>query len=325
MRIQSPLTHIGRFVFTNLSISKIKPRRFILLMSLTALAATAFATHVSSSSALRQLISRVVSNRPTIKSAQPKAAAADPSLAAALAQSVSSSIMTTERKGHTATILADGRVLIVGGENAAGGYQNSAEIFDPATNLFSQTASLATGRADHAAVKLADGRVLIAGGRTATGAINTTEIFNPAAGTFTSGPAMSVARTGNSATLFADGRVLIAGGDENGSAEIFDPSTGSVGSVGANLITARSKHSAVLLPDGRVLIIGGQDPSAVPLSSGEIFDRATSSFVGIGGMEVARVRPLLRVLFDGKVQIIGGTNDRSMEIYDSAAGIFGGY
>jgi hypothetical protein len=325
MRIQSPLTPIRRFIFTTQLTSKIKSRRLIVLLSLTALAAIALTASVSSSASLRQLTARATSARRAAKPAQSKAAAVDPSLTGALAQSAGSSLMTTERRAHTATILSDGRVLIVGGENAAGGYQNSAEIFDPATNSFSQTGSLAIGRADHAAVRLADGRVLITGGRTTTGATNTTEIFDSAAGAFTSGPAMSVARSGNSATLFADGRVLIAGGDENGSAEIFDPSTGSFGTAGANLITVRSKHSAALLSDGRVLIVGGMGSDGSALSSGEIFDPTTSTFSGIGGMEVARVRPLLRVLFDGKVQIIGGTDDRSMEIYDPAAGIFGGY
>jgi hypothetical protein len=83
-------------------------------------------------------------------------------------------------------------------------------------------------------------------------------------------------------------------------------------------------HSAALLQDGRVLIVGGRDASS-DLASGEIFDPASSSFIGIGGMEVPRVHPLLRVLFDGKVQLIGGSDDRSMEIYDPSSGVFGGY
>src|SRR6266568_3746597 len=141
----------------------------------------------------------------------------------------------------------------------------------------------------------------------------------------TGGPNLSVARAGHNATLFADGRILIAGGDGSGSAEILDLSAGSSATVGANMNDARSMHSAALLQDGRVLIVGGRDAGGNELSSGEIFDPASSSFTGVGGMEVARVHPLLRVLFDGKVQIIGGNDHRSLEIYDPAAGIFGGY
>ena len=42
-------------------------------------------------------------------------------------------------------------------------------------------------------------------------------------------------------------------------------------------------------------------------------------------MKTARVSAHVRVLFDGKVQIIGGNNDGSMEIYDPSFGGFGAY
>ena len=42
-------------------------------------------------------------------------------------------------------------------------------------------------------------------------------------------------------------------------------------------------------------------------------------------LKVSRVRAHLRVLFDGKVQIIGGNDDGSMEIYDPVYEGFGGY
>src|SRR5688500_15676047 len=224
--------------------------------------------------------------------------------------------LSSARRGHTATRLSDGRVLIVGGDNAGGGYLSDTEIFDPAAGTFSAVGNMGLGRSDHAAVKLADGTVLIAGGRTGIGTTNTTEIFNPATGTFANGPGMSVARAGHSATLFADGRVFIAGGDPNGSTEIFDPSAGSFSAVAANMATARSFHSAVFLQDGRVLIVGGRDAGGNSLSSGEIFDPSSSNFSAAGELTVARVLPHLRILFDGKVQIIGGNSDESMEIYD---------
>ncbi|HZI88660.1 MAG TPA: kelch repeat-containing protein, partial [Pyrinomonadaceae bacterium] len=110
--------------------------------------------------------------------------------------------MGAERRGHTATSLSDGRVLIAGGENAAGQLSES-EIFDPTSGTFSSGGSMTAARADHAAVRLADGRVLITGGRNGSGTLGTSEIFDPATGTFSSGPAMNVVRAGHSATLFA--------------------------------------------------------------------------------------------------------------------------
>ncbi len=322
MSMQSPLTSFCRSFFTNTITFKSRPARLFVLLGLIGVAATGLAATASSSASLRQIIFGGASSLVRTRGAQPKAAMTDRLLADVPAPDGSN--MSVERRGHTATLLSDGRVLIAGGENSSG-VLGQAEIYDPAAASFSAAGNLNTARVDHSATLLSDGRVLFAGGRDSAGAINTTEIFDPVTGVFTSGPNMSVARAGHSATLFADGRILIAGGDGSGSAEILDLSAGSSATVGANMNDARSMHSAALLQDGRVLIVGGRDAGGNELSSGEIFDPASSSFTGVGGMEVARVHPLLRVLFDGKVQIIGGNDDRSMEIYDPAAGIFGGY
>ena len=80
------------------------------------------------------------------------------------------------------------------------------------------------------------------------------------------------------------------------------------------------------MQDGRVLIVGGRDGAGNALDTGEIFDTAGGSFSTVdGNLKVARVRPHLRVLFDGKVQIIGGSNDGSMEIYDPLIETIGAY
>ena len=227
--------------------------------------------------------------------------------------------MSAARRGHTATRLSDGRVLIAGGENS-GGVLNQSEIYDPASATFSSTGNLTSARVNHTATLLGDGRVLIAGGSDGAATLDTTEIFDPTTGAFTSGPSLSVARAGHSATLFANGRVFIAGG---GSAEILDVAAGTSAAAGT-MNVARSMHSAALLQDGRVLIVGGRDSGGNELVSGEIFDGTGFTTVN-NGLKVARVRPHLHVLFDGKVQIIGGNNDGSMEIYDPAFPGFGAY
>jgi WD40 repeat protein len=236
---------------------------------------------------------------------------------------VESASMASERQGHTATRLGDGRVLIAGGENTSGTL-NQTEIYDPASATFSASGNMTTARADHSATLLADGRVLIAGGQNGGASQATTEIFDPATGSFTNGPTMSVARAGHSATLFADGRILIAGGDANGSVEVLDVAAGTSSATGS-MSGARTWHSAALLQAGRVLIVGGKDADGNRLSTGEIFDPAAGSFSIIAGLSVGRVQPHLRVLFDGKVQVIGGSNDGSMEVYDPAFGGFGAY
>jgi phosphotransferase system IIA component len=304
---------------------KSKPARSFALVCLIAVAATALGSTSSSAQLLFSQAAAIIGVATAPAPSAIKAARVSMVLSSALpavAPQSPSSIMTIERRGHTAARLSDGRVLIAGGENASGAL-NQSEIYDPTTATFLASGNMSAARSDHSATVLANGNVLIAGGRNAEGSLTTTEIFDPTTGAFASGPAMSVARAGHSATLFADGRVLIAGGDANGSAEVLDLSSDSSNAVGSMNI-ARSMHSAVLMQDGRVLVVGGRD-AGVDLSSGEIFDPSTATFIGVGGMEDARVRPLLRVLFDGKVQIIGGNDHRSLEIYDPAAAIFGAH
>jgi hypothetical protein len=140
--------------------------------------------------------------------------------------------LTTARFRHTATLLLDGRLLLVGGATAAGGRgippdasgatENqqlgkaptaTAELFDPVTGKFAAAGSLAHARWGHTATLLRDGRVLIAGGvGEADEALASSELFNPATNSFVEGSALNQARALHTATLLADDRVLILGG-----------------------------------------------------------------------------------------------------------------
>ena len=298
-----------------------KKLRLALLVGLVVVAATVLSSTNSFAGSLSQkLFASAASIIGGSKSA-PETHAHSSAVEFVEAAQSQSSTMSVARRGHTATRLSDGRVLIAGGENSSGAL-NESEIYDPATATFSAAANMGAARVDHSATLLPDGRVLIAGGRSGGASLATTEIFDPATGVFTNGPSMSAARAGHSATLFADGRLFIAGGESGGSAEILDIEAGTSAAAGT-MSVARSMHSAALMQDGRVLVVGGRDAGGNELKSGEIFG---SSFSSIDTeLKVTRVRAHLRVLFDGKVQIIGGSNDGSMEIYDPAFGGFGGY
>jgi hypothetical protein len=293
----------------------IRTTRIALLLGLVAVAASV----LSSSSIASTISQKFFARAAAIVTGGQMAPASHALSVEEAAAPINSTAMLVERRGHTATRLADGRVLIAGGENS-NGTLNETELYDPSSGSFSAAANMSAARADHSATLLADGRVLIAGGHNAS-----TEIYDPATGAFTSGPSMSVARAGHSATRFADGRVLIAGGDAVGTAEIYDPTAGKFVATGS-LGVARSMHSAALLQDGRVLLVGGHDGSGNALLSGEIFDTPASTFSDVDSLlKVARVRAQVRVLFDGKVQIFGGNDDGSMELYDPVYSGFGGY
>jgi hypothetical protein len=224
--------------------------------------------------------------------------------------------MNTPRAKHTATELPDGRVLIVGGLNE-GGALASAELFNPHAKKFTETGHLAVARYGHTAALLPDGRVLIAGGRNGDSPLDSTEIFDPVTNSFLRGPSLNLARAGHSATRLADGRILIVGGDAEGSAEIFDPTTQSFALVEARLGIPRAFHAAVQLQSGKVLIAGGLAPDGNAIRSAELLDLETMEFSPTGNsMHSARVLPTLRVLPDGKVQVIGGDPEPSMEMFN---------
>jgi hypothetical protein len=243
--------------------------------------------------------------------------------------------MADARYGHTATRLADGRVLVVGGADLMDGIDNlaTAEIYDPSTGKFTRTGSMAQGRADHTATLLADGRVLIAGGfGGGTLPLATAEIYDPATGRFTSTGPMTVARVNHAATLLAGGSVLITGGldsDSNvlSSAEIYDPTSQTFHAI-ASMTTAREWHTATGLNDGRVLIVGGVEGGShslgpVTLATAEIYDPSTGKFSATGSMHTARYGHTATALIYGQVVVAGGQGTYSLEVYWPDSGQFG--
>ena len=221
----NPLHSISSLRFSINTIRKSRSFvRLLALLALVSIAAITLAATSSSANVFGPIFTRAAAVFGSKASApETKAVAVSPALnSAGSAEPLSPiSAIATERRGHTATRLSDGRVLIAGGENS-NGVLNQTEIYDATTDTFSAGSNMNDARVDHTATLLSDGRVLIAGGRSSAGALSTTEIFDPTSGTFSSGPNMSVARAGHSATLFADGRILFAGGDAGGSAEILD-------------------------------------------------------------------------------------------------------
>jgi hypothetical protein len=119
--------------------------------------------------------------------------------------------LVTARGLHTATLLADGRVLVTGGFVAVDGSTTaSAEIYDPSTGRFSPADGMQVDRVAHAAVLLTDGRVLVLGGLRASSA---TDIFDPTQGRWSPGPILDPAWGASTVTLLRNGRVLVFGGE----------------------------------------------------------------------------------------------------------------
>jgi hypothetical protein len=245
--------------------------------------------------------------------------------------------MSVPRAVHTATRLADGRILVAGGCSDAGCDLGSAggataEIFDPATKTFVATGGLTVSRDDHAAAPLPDGRVMLIGGWAKSGVLASTDVYDPRTGSFTPGPMMHTARAGLVPAPLADGRILLAGGftgtrPTTAAAELYDPTTATM-TVTGQMRTPRGAYAAARLPDGRVLIAGGLADGVV-VATAELYDPATGTFGPVGSMSAARYKATAVALGDGTVLVIGGSGDidgsvlyPSTEIYHSDTATF---
>ena len=189
--------------------------------------------------------------------------------------------MGSSRIQPAAVLLADGRVLVIGGEHQGLGLA-TAEIYDPATHAWTPTPPMASPRRVHAAVRLADGRVLVAGGRTKVSAfvtLSSAEIYDPATDTWTPAASMQSPRAYLTATLLESGEVLVASAGQS-SAEVYDPASNTWWPTGP-MVQGRGEHTATRLLDGRVLVAGGA--SAVTLSDAEIYDPATQGWTAAPG------------------------------------------
>ncbi len=243
--------------------------------------------------------------------------------------------MIEARRGHTATLLPAGKVLIVGGADSSGGLLATAELFDPISGSSTATGSMTTPRTIQTATLLPDGRVLVAGGADSIGeisvhAVASAELYDPSSGSWTATGNMIEARTFHTATFLPDGKVLVAGGNIGGpgsdavaSAELYDPSSGSWTATG-NMVEARINHTATLLPDGKVLVVGGSGSQGPQLASAELYDPSSGSWTATGNMNGVHNGHTATLLPDGEVLVVGGNSSggplASAELYDPGSG-----
>ncbi|OJT25279.1 hypothetical protein BO221_13110 [Archangium sp. Cb G35] len=171
--------------------------------------------------------------------------------------------LLTARRGHTMTLLKNGRILVTGGTDENGNTLSSVELYDPATRMWSAMPGMSTGRTLHSATLLESGKLLVVGGSTqAWTQGSSTELFNPDnGGTWTVQGSLSHPRQEHTATRVVGDLVVVTGGfsGQSGilsSSEVYSPATGTWRAT-TSLGVSRYKHTATSLDSHTVLLVGG--------------------------------------------------------------------
>ena len=254
--------------------------------------------------------------------------------------------LLSPRFGHKATLLDDGRVLVVGGFTGVANNNFIAsepvpvvQTFDFATATWGLAGSFdglsTTGPGMYASsIKLADGRVLgigiFEGGDSVSGS---RVVLDQGATSWTDLPPNPLARGLPELVLLDDGRVLVTGGfivrgqsyQIGSTVEVYDPATGEWQQAPSMNVT-HEYQAVVLMDDGRVLAAGGRELNFDASGRAEIYDPETNEWTLTGSMNFPQSFPVAIALADGRVLVTGVSDlnadapEPTSEIYDPAAG-----
>ena len=231
--------------------------------------------------------------------------------------------MTQGRRGHTATRLVTGEILVTGGVgfcSPCGVGVPSAEIYDPTTDTWRPAADMNAPRVGHEATLLTSGLVLVTGGcgrdygDSACGdtGVPTPELYDLAANQWL--PAADIERKSwQSATVrLQDGRVLTTGGiPARTESHHYNPELNAWAATG-EMSFRFAQHTATLLNSGQVLTAGGYQALlglgsfASAYNGAAVYTPATNAFAPVGNMIHGRIRHTATRLSDGSILVVGG-------------------
>ena len=257
--------------------------------------------------------------------------------------------LNENRQYHTATLLPNGKVLVVGGTISGGKdfgkCTATCELYDPNTEKWTLTGSLKTARKDHTATLLPDGKVLVAGGGSPdlrhSIPIGSAEIYDPATGLWNGTGRLQTVRMHHKAALLSNGKVLVVGGAGHQGAsktlcnlltcELYDPAFGKWIRTASHSLHC-SIETATLLQDGNVLLTYTQSYSGgmSPPSESGLYDPIAGKEKNTGRLVESVAFQTATLLSNGNVFVAGGVSLKSKpelvenaiaaEIYDVSSG-----
>jgi hypothetical protein len=237
--------------------------------------------------------------------------------------------MITARANHTATLMPDGTVIVLGGQSTSGTSLSAAEVYSSTAVAWSSLAAMPTALAYHTATLLQDGRLLVIGGSGALGASAGVYAYTPATNSWATLASLPQALYQHTATLLYDGRVLVAGGNNNygevAASYYYSPTANTWTLIGAHALTnGRFGHTSTLLPNGSVMITGGftVNGAAIVVAGAEVFHVEQSTWSPIGTLSGFRAAHTMTLANNGKVYAIGGTGGGSAYLATAEAGDF---
>ncbi|MCA2997340.1 MAG: hypothetical protein ING75_01940 [Rhodocyclaceae bacterium] len=235
----------------------------------------------------------------------------------------STASMSIARVDHTMTRLANGKVLVSGGADGPASYGStaisSAELYDPATGLWSAAPNMAVSRSLHTATLLLDGTVLVLGGWDPfTGVARSSGArYNPTTNTWTNVANMPSARRSHTATRLADGSVVVIGGYDDLLGNVdsivrYDPGTNAWTTLGTSSQSFFG-HTATMLQNGKILLAGGQQDQS------GLYDPASNSMsVPAGASYFSAQYPTSQLLPDGTVVLFGDSSNGNVMLYNAS-------
>jgi ASPM-SPD-2-Hydin domain-containing protein/Kelch motif protein len=251
-----------------------------------------------------------------------------------------------QRGGPSAALMQDGRVLVAGGDNPTEGCMASAELFDPATEQWTETGAMSTPRCGFQTVLIEQGpnagMVMAISGSPICQAcepvLTTAELYDPATGIWTLTGSLAVGRffsIGSVPPYVGSGNIMAVGGmtccayTEINEAEVYDVLTGQWTPTSDK--ATRGEERGATLNDSNVLVAGGwtgTEPNNRGVPDTELFNAATGAWSGTASMSIDRFSHTLTTLASGQVLVVGGCDGgwsvcrllKTAELYDAVSG-----